>query len=94
MLDPPFSPPTPPLPPAAALCAGAPNTLEHLLAQCPACRGRWDARCERWPLGSDAVAAWALRDADALDVLAAKVRYLGLLTAALVHACGCAGRAA
>ena len=82
----PFFPPRlghPPLP-----------STRHLLSQCPAGRGLRDALCERWPLGSDAVAAWVLRDADALDVLAAKVRYLGLLTAALVHACGCAGRAA
>ena len=82
------------LPQICALCAGAPNTLEHLLAQCPAGRGLRDAVCERWPLGPDTLTAWVLRDVDALDERAAKVRYLGLLTAALVHACGSAGQAA
>ena len=79
------------MPITCALCGREAAGLHHLLARCLGAEALRAALVEEWapPPG---LAEWVLMDTDNLGELAAKVRFLGLSCAALVHAaCARAG---
>ena len=65
-----------------------PSYCGDVVRACPAVEGMREVVCAHWPPMPAGLPAWALGDAADLDELETKVRLLGAVAAAAVHALG------